>query len=92
MTEKELYWQKRIDEQRSSGLSGRRFCTQSKLGYASFLSWRRRLAAPTDFVQLPEIVSIDISCGAIKLSTNVDIGTRELSRLIVALHSAAQTC
>ena len=37
-------WQSLIDEQRASALSAPKFCEQHNVGYASFCSWRNRLA------------------------------------------------
>ena len=36
-------WRQRINEQKRSGLSVRRFCEQQGLGEKSFYWWRRRL-------------------------------------------------
>lgn len=37
-------WQVLVDQQRASGLSAPQFCTQERIGYASFCNWRKRLS------------------------------------------------
>jgi hypothetical protein len=41
------HWQKLVDQQARSGLSGAQFCRQENVRYASFMGWRKRLQVPT---------------------------------------------
>ena len=41
------HWQKLVDSQAQSGLSGARFCREHQVAYASFISWRKRLQEVT---------------------------------------------
>ncbi len=41
-------WQSIVDQYLESGLSGKRFCTDRGIGYASFCKWRQRLAEHSD--------------------------------------------
>lgn len=55
------HWQKLVERQSVSGLSGAEFCRQHDIRYASFMAWRKRLqpnslessvATPNTFVEL----------------------------------------
>ena len=41
------HWQKLVDQQERSGLSGAQFCRQENVRYASFMGWRKRLQVST---------------------------------------------
>lgn len=42
----EAHWQRLVERQSVSGLSGAEFCRQNEVKYASFMSWRKRLVKP----------------------------------------------
>lgn len=95
VSEKEEFWRESVSVWKESGLSARKFCTQEGLGYQSFLSWRRRLLEPSDYfvkIEDNELSFVDLNCGEISLKVPANLGTQELSHLILALHRASQQC
>ena len=64
-------WQELVDQWRDSGQSAARFCKTHGIGYASFCSWRKRLAdeqagpvdPETQFIDLGALTSTHVGHG-----------------------------
>lgn len=53
-------WQSLVAEQRQSDLSAPAFCKDRDIAYASFISWRKKLAQP-DAVSIPPATFLEIT-------------------------------
>lgn len=58
-------WRSILDKQEKSGLTVRAFCQSHSLGYASFITWRRRLAgSDCDHTPASSFIELTPSGGA----------------------------
>jgi len=58
-------WQKLVDSQAQSGLSGAQFCREHHVAYASFMSWRKRLRSiSTQPSVAPELTFVELTAPA----------------------------
>jgi hypothetical protein len=55
------HWQKLVERQAHSGLSGAQFCRQQNIAYASFMSWRKRLQHVPHPSSAPESTFVELS-------------------------------
>lgn len=62
--ERETHWRRLLEQQASSGLSVRTWCTREAIGYATFMYWRRRLAQRTKAAPLTLIRVLEGDCAA----------------------------
>lgn len=89
--EKEKYWCKLIEHQKTSGLSGMHFCKENNLSYHQYIYWLRKFVnednqAPSFLpVKLKSSSSIKIHAGSLHIEVDEDFDEVLLRRLLACL-------
>lgn len=65
--EERLKWAQRIEDQRASGLSIKRWCESKKIWSHAFYYWKRELAVPTFHEIVESLCRVEIDYQGVKI-------------------------